>query len=125
MPLMRYALIAALALAACATTPADPMQVYFSNTVLVTQPFGETDHLLLNADHTYAMYGIRFPEGHGRWDVENGQVCLMPGDTPETAGQKFCNAWSGARVGDHWTINVGGTDVPMALAAGRLGPIAH
>ena len=115
----------ALALAACTTARADPMAVYFANTVLVTQPYGETDRILLNADHTYTMYGVRFPEGHGRWAVENNQVCLMPGDTPETAGQKFCNTWSGAHIGDRWTMTVAGQPIPMQIVAGRLGPIPH
>lgn len=120
-----FALPCLLTLTACATAPVDPMRVYYANTVLITQPFGETDHMLLNADGTYTMYGIRYPEGHGRWDVEDGQVCLMPGDTPETAGQKFCNAWTGAHVGDRWTISVASYTIPMEIAAGRLGPLAH
>jgi hypothetical protein len=114
--------IAVFGFSACAT-PVDPMAAYYENTVLVTQPYGETDHLLLSADHTYVMYGIRFPEGHGRWDVEDGKVCLMPGDTRETEGQKFCNVWSGRRVGDQWSISIGDVSVPMALARGRLGRV--
>lgn len=120
-----FAMLALVWLAACATAPVDPMRVYYDNTVLVTQPSGETDHLLLTADHTYTMYGIRFPQGRGHWDVENGQVCLMPGDTPETAGQKFCDAWAGAHVGDRWTIAVAGYSIPMEIAPGRLGPLSQ
>jgi len=99
------------------------MAVYYLNTVLVTQPYGETDRILINPDHTYTMYGVRYSEGRGVWDIENNQVCLMPGDTPATAGQKFCNNWGGVRVGDHWTIVVAGQDIPMQIAPGRLGPI--
>ncbi|HWA50396.1 MAG TPA: hypothetical protein VG742_19155 [Dongiaceae bacterium] len=111
-----------LILAACAT-PDDPYAAFMHNTVLVTQPWGEVDHLQLSADHAYVMYGVRFPEGHGAWSIEDGKVCLMPGDTPETRGQRFCNAWAGRRVGDRWNIEVAGQTVPMALAAGRLGPV--
>lgn len=100
------------------------MQIYYDNTVLVTQPYGETDRILVSADHSYVMYGARFGTGHGRWSFENGQVCLMPGDTPETEGQKFCNVWSGAHVGDRWSMTVAGQAIPMEIAAGRLGPIA-
>lgn len=118
--MMRW-LVALLFVASCTSTPADPMAIYFANTVLVTQPYGETDRILLNADHTYTMYGIRFGTGHGRWSLENNQVCLMPGDTPETSGQKFCNAWSGAHIGDRWTMTVSGQTIPMQIAAGRMG----
>ena len=121
---MRLATLIALSLTACATGPIDPMQVYYDNTVLVTQPYGETDRILLSTDHSYVMYGVRFGTGHGRWSLEGGQVCLMPGDTPETEGQKFCNVWSGARVGDRWTMTVAGQAIPMEIAAGRLGPIS-
>ncbi|MGH6951659.1 MAG: hypothetical protein ACREH4_12345 [Vitreimonas sp.] len=118
-----FVLLATLScLSACAGAR-DPMQVYFDNTVLVTQPYGETGRLLLSPDHTYVMYGIRYPEGRGTWSVENAQVCLMPQDTPETRGMKFCNAWAGRRVGDAWTIAVGDVAVPMSLASGRLGPL--
>ncbi|MES1201170.1 MAG: hypothetical protein ABUS57_06945 [Pseudomonadota bacterium] len=106
-----------LDLVACASP--DPMAAYYANSVLVTQPYGETDPILLSADHTYVMYGRRFGEGHGTWSVENGQVCLMPADTPETRGQKFCNAWTGRKVGDRWSITVGDQSVAMELAPGR------
>jgi len=120
---MRLAtLAAAMMLCGCAGVR-DPMAVYFDNTVLVVQPFGEVDRLLLSADHSYVMYGVRFPVGHGTWAIEDGRVCLMPGDTPETRGQKFCNPWSGRRIGDRWSIEVGDQGVPMSLAPGRLGPI--
>jgi hypothetical protein len=115
--------IVALALAACASAATDPMANYYANTVLVTQPYGETDRLLLSADHTYVMYGVRHAEGHGQWDIESGQVCLMPQDTPETTGQKFCNTWPGRDIGDRWSIDIGGTEVPMTLTTGRLGPM--
>jgi hypothetical protein len=107
-------------LAACAVAR-DPMQVYFDNTVLVMQPYGETDRILLNPDHTYVMYGIRVGEGHGRWSTEDGRICLAPEDTPETQGQRFCNVWPGRRVGDHWTIEVNGYTLPMEIASGRQG----
>jgi hypothetical protein len=114
---------AAIALVGCVSAR-DPVEVYFANTVLVTQPFGEVDRLLLSPDHTYVMYGMRYPEGHGAWSYHDGAVCLMPGDTPETRGQSFCNSWTGRRVGDHWEIEVGGQRVPMTIAAGRLRPMA-
>ena len=118
---MRFLCVwAAIALCACAHAP-DPMAVYFANTVLITQPWGETDRLLLSPDHTYVMYGVRFPEGHGVWSAQNGQVCLIPADTPETRGERFCNAWNGARVGDRWAITVGDVTVPMEIGAGRAG----
>lgn len=113
--------IAAFALVACATP--DPMAAYYRGTVLVSQTFGEVDHLQLPGDRTYVMYGQRFPVGHGAWAVDKGKVCLMPGDTPETRGQRFCNPWGGCKVGDKWTIQIGGQTAPMELAPGRLGPL--
>ena len=86
---MRFLCVwAAMALCACAPAP-DPMAVYFANTVLVTQPWGETDRPLLSPDHTYMMHGVRFPEGQAAWSAENGQVCLIAGDTPERRGERF------------------------------------
>lgn len=121
---MRMAsLVAAIILFGCASAR-EPLGVFFANTVLVTQPFGEVDRLLLSPDHTYVMYGTRFPEGRGAWSYHDGVVCLMPGDTPETRGQSFCNRWTGRRVGDHWEIEVAGQRVPMTIASGRLGPMA-
>lgn len=117
---------ALLALAACVTGgggPLDPMQIYFRNTVLVTQPYGEVDRILLSPDHTYVMYGIRYPEGHGRWSVEDNRVCLMPNDAPDTQEQKFCNHWRGRAVGDQWVMTMAGNDVSMEITHGRLGPI--
>lgn len=115
-------LIAVLLLGGCLTQP-DPMAAYYGATVLVTQPYGEVDHLLLSPDRTYVMYGRRFPVAHGEWSYNDGEVCLMPGDTAETRGQRFCNVWSGRTVGDRWSIVTGDQLVPMELAPGRRGPL--
>lgn len=106
-------------LAGCARSEPS-LDVFFKNTVMVRQPWGEKDPLLLSANGSYVMYGIRFPEGRGRWRKENGLMCLTPGDTPETKGKNFCNDWDGRKVGDKWTIDVGGETVEMEIVEGRI-----
>ena len=110
-----------LALGACATHAPDPFEIYFRNTVLVTQPYGEVSRLLLSPDHSYVMYGVRYPEVRGAWSVDGGRVCLQTNNAGES--QSSCDRWPGRRVGDQWLASIDGEQVSMRLAANRLGPV--
>ncbi len=116
-----YGAVACVLLAACIRQSADPMQVYFRNTLLVTQPWGETDRMLIEPDGTYTQSGGRFPAAKGHWTYSAGQFCIqvMPTNTSEKPNPPFCLTLQGRKVGDSWTIQIGDQKAGFKIAPDR------
>lgn len=108
-------------LGACVSQQHDPMQVYYHNTLLVTQPWGEKDHMLIEPDGTYTQSGGRFPAAKGHWTYSAEQFCMqaVPANTSEKPNPPFCMALTGQRVGDSWTIQVGDQKAGFKIAPDR------
>ncbi len=115
------AIIIYIPLAACVTQPLDPLKIYYSNTLLITQPWGETDRMLIDADGNYSQSGGRFPAAKGHWTYKSDQFCMQV--IPEKAGEKpnppFCMELKGRRIGDIWTIQIGDQQATFKIAQGR------
>ncbi len=110
-----------LLLEACISQHTDPMQIYYHNTMLVMQPWGETDRMLIEPSGTYTQSGGRFPAATGHWTYSAGQFCIqaLPVHASNKPNPPFCMALSGRQIGDSWTIKIGDQKAVFRIASGR------
>lgn len=121
---MRRILITA-ALAALCATPAlaadDVMANYYGNTVVTTSAMG-TGASHYRADHTFdsnlssAMGSMSVK---GTWTIDGtGQLCRTYESPPPGMTNPVCTPWEAHKIGDTWTVTIGGNARTVTLKAG-------
>lgn len=113
---IRFALAAAIVLAAAAPAWAGSLDGAFGNTVNVTLENGAVVRYHFNADHTYAMYTPDGAQVSGTWEESGDQVCTTP-----AGGARSCVAANpGRTVGDTWQqAGADGASVTVSITPGR------
>lgn len=122
---MRRILITAalLALAATPAVAADVMAGYYGNTV-VSSGGMFTANTHYRADKTFDIVGSGMGMTRnykGTWAIDDkGQLCrTYIGDTPPgLPSNPFCTPWEAHKVGDKWTMTMGGTTRDLEVKAG-------
>jgi len=102
-----------------AVSTADPMAIYYANTLEVTQPSGEVDRMQIDPGGRYVMFGVKYPKVGGTWSNDARGFCIVPEDPPETRGKPFCMPLKAKAVGDAWTWEFSGVAGGFRLEAGR------
>jgi hypothetical protein len=112
-------LIAALALAALAATPAlaETMENSFGNTIVVTTASGANVRYHFNADGSYTQIAPDGTNLNGAWTQTGDQLCM----TPQGSAQPACvTVEQGKNVGDTWQqAGADGSQITVMLQAGR------
>ena len=121
---MRNLLIAASAamlLAAPAFAADDIMAGYYGNTVVSTGGPVES-HTHYKADHTFDMTATAMGQsfsGKGTWALDaTGQVCRTFETPPPGTPNPLCLPGEAHKVGDNWTVSVGGQTRNVTMKAG-------
>ena len=102
-----------------AVSTADPMALYYGNTLEVTQPSGEVDRMQIDPGGRYVMFGVKYPRVGGTWSNDQRGFCIVPEDPPETRGKPFCMPLQAKAIGDAWTWEFSGLSVGFRLKPGR------
>lgn len=114
---MKKFVIAALAAATLCAGPAlaNPLEVFFANTVETTTD-GQTTIWHFNADNTLSATLPNGAKITGAWAQKGGDFCVTVGSNPES-----CSPFAGSKaVGDTWTAtNTAGQTYTATIKAGR------
>lgn len=98
------------------------MDAYFSGRLLVTQPWGEINTLLISKDGTYSLFGKRIAKVEGNWRLnDKSQFCLKPKALPDqkAAPNEFCHTLRATQHGQSWVDTFGKDQVAFQLQPGR------
>jgi hypothetical protein len=121
---MRRILIAAsvLAFAAAPALAADDMMAgYFGNTVISTGGMAEA-HTHYRADHTFDVTASAMGQtynGKGTWSIDDkGQLCRVYETPPPGMTNPVCIPGEAHKVGDSWTVSIGGQTRNLTMKAG-------
>lgn len=116
----------AAAILALGTAPAfagdDMMGGYFGNTVVATGGIAET-HSHYRADHSFDLVATAMGTTYnfkGTWAFDDkGQLCrTYVGDAPPNSPNPLCTPWEAHKVGETWTMTMGGNSRTLTLKAG-------
>ncbi len=122
-----HRILLAASLLAFAATPAlagdEVMAGYFGNTIVSTGGmFTANTHY--RADHSFDVVGSGMGMTRnykGTWAIDGkGQLCrTYVGDTPPgLPSNPLCTPWEAHKVGDKWTVTMGGNSRDLELKAG-------
>ncbi|HXC53685.1 MAG TPA: hypothetical protein VNU97_00160 [Rhizomicrobium sp.] len=107
--------------AAPALAADDVMANYYGNTVATTSAMGSgLTHY--RADHTFDS-NLSSPMGSmsvkGTWAIDDkGQLCRTYETPPPGMTNPVCTPWEAHKVGDTWTVTIGGNARTVTLKAG-------
>ena len=122
---MKDLLIAASVLAlvsAPALAADDVMAGYYGNTAVASGGMAET-HTHYRADHTFDVSATAMGMSYnfkGTWAVDDkGQLCRTYADpAPPNTPNPLCTPVAAHKVGDTWTVTMGGNSRTITLMAG-------
>ena len=113
---LALAMVAALASQAFAGD--DLMQSRFGNTTVVTTAQGVVIKIWYNADHTWTgMMGTT--PASGTWKLDGMQLCVSYANPPAGMVNPTCSEAQNRKVGDHWTVGEGASQMSATLVAGK------
>jgi hypothetical protein len=112
-------MFAALALATSALAGDDVMASRYGNTTVVTMANGSVVKIWYSADHTWTGQ-VGETMIAGTWKVDDsGQLCVSWNNPPPGATNPTCSPSPNHKVGDHWTVGEGATQMSATLVAGK------
>jgi hypothetical protein len=107
---------------ATAALAADPLAVYYGNTVVITDDKGEMGRTLINPDHSFVSYQPDGTPVRGVWQTDGTQICYTATSPAPPQGQqapRVCRPLVPHNVGDSWNITQDGKTWTATLKAGR------
>ncbi|MEI9991206.1 MAG: hypothetical protein WDM86_14315 [Rhizomicrobium sp.] len=123
---MKRIFLAATAATLLTAAPAfagdDLMANYLGNTVVSTGGMTES-HTHYKADHSFDLVGSMMGMSKtfsGTWEIKGGQLCrtYVGEQPPGLPSNPFCTPWEAHKVGDTWTMSMGGNTRNVTLKAG-------
>ncbi|MGB8362983.1 MAG: hypothetical protein ACLQUZ_07535 [Rhizomicrobium sp.] len=116
---MKRVLLAAATTLLATAAYADPLSVYYTNTLSIVTG-GKTSKMLLNQDGTYEYDIAGGAVIKGTFVTTGDTTCLTQTTPPPPAGTApACQKYQNHQVGDTWTDTSGGQTATITLVAGR------
>ncbi|HMM13820.1 MAG: hypothetical protein WBG82_10705 [Parvibaculum sp.] len=116
-----FTTVVALVAFAGAAYAADPLESYYGNTVVLSNPNSGEMHAFVNQDGTYQTKLADGSTVSGTWAINGDQACYtQTNPAPAADAKPFCAKAEAHNVGDSWQVaGADGTQTTITIKAGR------